>query len=235
MNKLQEYIEKYKQLHDGTTPFYASSEDFEANKLTVNGENKKFLFDGAQFGNKFAKLIKHCIGKMQRGISLLDYGCGMANHHKIRTTTLDGKLLLEFLDNKVQCMYNYDPGVEVFKTKPPLGMTFDIVACSDVLEHVPEEYIPVVLAEISNYTKDNGIMLFTVSVSPGKKKFIDGEYFHITLKEKDWWLQQFKNYTSGKSFYFLYKNKSGEEKIYFNSTTFPFWDEQDMSGGVEFK
>jgi len=100
--------------------------------------------------------------------SLLDYGCGKAACHTpplVKDTTL------------------YDPYREPYDKKP-VG-TFDLVICTDVLEHVPEDEIGRTLVELMNYT--NKVLFLAISTKPAKKVFSDGSNVHITVKPREWW------------------------------------------------
>ena len=63
----------------------------------------------------------------------------------------------------------------------------DIITAWDVLEHIHENDLGVLISNIRNNLKNNG--LFVASVAT----FAD-EHYHVTLKEKDWWLDLFKKY-----------------------------------------
>jgi predicted TPR repeat methyltransferase len=63
----------------------------------------------------------------------------------------------------------------------------DIVTAWDVLEHIPENDLGVLITNIRNNLKTNG--LFVASVAT----FEDHPH-HVTLKEKDWWISLFKRY-----------------------------------------
>lgn len=63
----------------------------------------------------------------------------------------------------------------------------DIITAWDVLEHIHEIDLGVLITNIRNNLKTNG--LFVASVAT----FEDHPH-HVTLKEKDWWLNLFKKY-----------------------------------------
>lgn len=100
--------------------------------------------------------------------SLLDYGCGGASCHKkplVKSTTL------------------YDPYREPY-TKKPTG-TFDLVICTDVLEHIPENEVGRTLAELLNFA--DKVLFLTISTKPARKTFSDGSNVHVTVKPIEWW------------------------------------------------
>lgn len=118
--------------------------------------------------------------------SALDYGCGKANQyekkitHNGRETTLE-----EALGFPVD---KYDPAVKQF-AKTDLTEARDLVWCTDVMEHIPEEDIPNVIDELFRLA---GKALFvTVATYPAKKELPNGENAHVCLKDEAWWRGQF--------------------------------------------
>lgn len=200
MSKLDDYAKKYAGIHTGKDPYKFKDSD----ELTYTTEKNRRLFDGSQLARKFTKYIGYTIQQKGRAITLLDYGCGQARQVSIPVKEFDDKTIFGYYDNMIQCYYCYDPGVPKFSMKPPLGMQFDLTCCADVLEHIPEEHIPVVLTEIKNYTKKNGAMLFSISSNLAKKTFVDGENLHITRQSIDWWLNIFKEYLGDDRAYIMY-------------------------------
>jgi predicted TPR repeat methyltransferase len=63
----------------------------------------------------------------------------------------------------------------------------DIITAWDVVEHIGENDLGVLIANIRNNLKTGG--LFVASVAT----FADHPH-HVTLKEKDWWINLFKKY-----------------------------------------
>lgn len=100
--------------------------------------------------------------------TLLDYGCGGATFHKERllpATTL------------------YDPYREPY-TKEPTG-TFDIVICTDVMEHIPIDEVGKTLARLMELT--DKVLFLAISTKPAGKKFANGENVHVTVRAPHWW------------------------------------------------
>lgn len=100
--------------------------------------------------------------------TILDYGCGKAKAHK---------------KEKLGDVTLYDPYYEPY-SKPPQG-TFDMVICTDVLEHVPYSDIVRVIKELISLT--NKVLFLVISTKPAKKKFSNGENVHLTVKPEIWW------------------------------------------------
>jgi len=122
------------------------------------------------------------------GGNILDYGCGTAVHWTKRV--VDGKSLTEILGDKLVGFRRYDPYHEPFSSKPT--GKYDIVICSDVMEHVPIDDVSGVLRDINGYI-NKGLALFTISTKPSKNSFISGENIHITLLPKDEWIKILDN------------------------------------------
>ena len=68
--------------------------------------------------------------------------------------------------------------------KKPAGR-FDIVICTDVLEHIPEHEIPIVLKEIDGYAWE--IVFLSICTREARKTLPDGRNAHLTIKPPDWW------------------------------------------------
>lgn len=122
--------------------------------------------------------------------SALDYGCGKGNQYFEKRA--GDKTLEETLGYRVR---KYDPAVPQFK-KLPIGQ-FDLVWCTDVLEHIPEEDIGWVIRAIDAYAKK--ALFITVGTYPAKKRLPNGENAHITVRPGDWWREQFEANLSDRS------------------------------------
>ena len=101
--------------------------------------------------------------------SLLDYGCGEAMHH--RKPFLVGNTTL------------YDPYCEPY-SRVPVG-TFDMVICTDVMEHIPEQDVARVIADLINYT--DKVLFLAICTKPASKKFANGINVHLTVQPAPWW------------------------------------------------
>lgn len=103
--------------------------------------------------------------------SMLDYGCGKARAHP---------------EGWAERCDKFDPGYPPFNIKP-VGR-YDLVICTDALEHVEEEFVDNVLQEIFNYATKH--VFLGISTAPAKKMLPDGRNAHITIKPRDWWMQK---------------------------------------------
>jgi 2-polyprenyl-3-methyl-5-hydroxy-6-metoxy-1,4-benzoquinol methylase len=67
-------------------------------------------------------------------------------------------------------------------------LLFDVVTCWELIEHLTEEGIERVAANVRRHLASNG--LWIMSVSPNEE-IINGVRLHQTVQEKPWWLKKF--------------------------------------------
>jgi len=99
--------------------------------------------------------------------NILDFGCGKALFWP------------EHWKNKIQ---GYDPAVAKFNEEP---RSADMVICTDVMEHIPESSVDDALRHISSLSEKWSF--FVIDTKKAKKKFLNGENCHVTIKPRDWW------------------------------------------------
>jgi hypothetical protein len=104
----------------------------------------------------------------------LDFGCGKGTLAK--AFSLSGARWTE-----------YDPGIPGKDTLPE--GRFDLVTCTDVLEHVEREQLDTVLKTLGGYC---GTALFLdIACYPTGKTFGEGPYkgqdLHLIVEEPSWW------------------------------------------------
>lgn len=155
----EELIEQYKQLHN---------EDPKAFSGTSTLQYAVYI------GTKINRLRKKNYNLTQ----LLDYGCGQAIQY--RTCNLD-----KLWDVKVDL---YDPGVERYKTKPLITEKYNIVLCSDVLEHLEEKEIDDMMIELNSYATH--FVFVSIALFPARRNLPDGRNAHTCLKPQGWWISK---------------------------------------------
>ena len=119
--------------------------------------------------------------------TLLDYGCGKAiPYDKDRCKEVDLRHPIQKLCN-LKSFDLYDPAYEKYATLP--NKKYDIVVCTDVLEHIAEQDIDYVLTEILSYSKK--IVFLNISCQPALKHFKEGKFkgknVHISVFDPSWW------------------------------------------------
>ena len=102
--------------------------------------------------------------------SAIDYGCGQSP-------------LLEELNLGYEIEKNrYDPAIPEYSTKP--DHISDLLLNVDVLEHIEEEDLDTVLAEMRSLCKD---ALIIVDLKEAELLLEDGRNAHVTIKPVEWW------------------------------------------------
>jgi hypothetical protein len=112
----------------------------------------------------------------------IDYGCGKGYQYDLDKT---GGYSLEAALGYAP--YRYDPGVSTYEIPPDVEA--DLVWCVDVLECVPEEDMGEIIADLARMAVKG--LFVTVASYPSKKQLPDGRNAHLTIKNEDWWREQF--------------------------------------------
>jgi hypothetical protein len=129
-----------------------------------------------QHQKSIAKLIR------QVGVrTVLDYGCGRGDAYRSPYKTHQAW----FVSRKNITLY--DPAFHA-NSAPPSGQ-YDVVLCSDVLEHIPEHEVEEFIARLFLYARK--AVWASVCCRPAKKLFADGTNMHVTVKPYEWWHETF--------------------------------------------
>ena len=70
---------------------------------------------------------------------------------------------------------------------------FDMVICSDVLEHVPEDEVDQLIERLFGYGRL--VVWASVCCRPAKKTFADGTNMHVAVQPYEWWERKFAAYS----------------------------------------
>lgn len=103
--------------------------------------------------------------------SILDYGCGRSD------------LVAHFWNDGKRRIARYDPAVPNHETMP--DGEFNLVLCTDVMEHILMTDVDQVLREVRRKSRQ---ALFTISLRPARAKLPDGRNAHVTLLSADEWM-----------------------------------------------
>lgn len=86
----------------------------------------------------------------------------------------------------------YDVGVRQLSERPE--GKFEAVICTDVMEHIAEDDVDEVLADIFSFVGDwqddehRSFAFFAIACRPSKKKRLpDGRDVHLCIKHPNWW------------------------------------------------
>jgi SAM-dependent methyltransferase len=100
---------------------------------------------------------------------VLDYGCGHADS-------------LSFIKGNFK-RYKYDPAIEEY-SKLPEGEHFDIIICTDVMEHIPVQGIKDILEWIRRHAY---FAFFSMSCVKAVNILPDGSNAHCTIYAPEEW------------------------------------------------
>jgi hypothetical protein len=109
---------------------------------------------------------------------VLDYGCGQSS--------LIDVLKREYPKIEFE---KYDPAIEEYSEEP--NGKYDFVICTDVLEHIPEEYLDEIIINIKNISDK---IFFNISTKIAIWTLPDGTNCHKTVKDSSWWFEKISKY-----------------------------------------
>jgi len=125
--------------------------------------------------------------------TLLDYGCGKAiPYSKKECKSIGLKKPVQELCN-LDSFALYDPAYP--KYNKLTKKKYDIVVCTDVMEHIAEQDIDWVLKDILSHSKKT--VFLNISCQPALKHFKEGKFkgknVHISVFDGVWWSDKVKN------------------------------------------
>jgi len=142
--------------------------------LVTMHKTSKWGGDGYKAMKELEPIIKATKPK-----TLLDFGCGRG--------TLKAELIKR---GHTMFVTEYDPGIPG-KDKVPEGQ-FDMITCTDVLEHIEPAYLPAVLQQILNYKPET--VFFIIATRPANALLPDGRNAHLIIQKPKWWCTELDDY-----------------------------------------
>jgi 2-polyprenyl-3-methyl-5-hydroxy-6-metoxy-1,4-benzoquinol methylase len=131
--------------------------------------------------------------------TVLDAGCGSGKLMRKLIDKCGSELVVHGFDIANNCLDPYfentkDEILTVGNLWDPddFDKEYDAIICTDVLEHIPTEKVPLVLKNFYRCTRKLcylAIALFQDCFGPR----ILGQPLHLTLKEPSWWLKEIKS------------------------------------------
>jgi 2-polyprenyl-3-methyl-5-hydroxy-6-metoxy-1,4-benzoquinol methylase len=185
---MSKYLQYYKDIFNGK-PFLRNGEE-----ITIN---QKVVFDGGGIMMIYDELDYEI--DRRGAANILDFGCGTSVHWHM-DVPIRGKRTqsaTEYFGKKLRGFYRYDPAHPEYHIKPT--GKFDIIMCTEVLEHIPMEEMHDILTEMASYLVEDGIVILTIPKGLSSNSFPDGQNTHTTLMSTKEWHdlldQYFKQYT----------------------------------------
>ncbi len=115
--------------------------------------------------------------------SVLDYGCGKGT-------------LGEKVKDSIEIDWtDYDPAIRGKRVKKKC----DLVVCTDVMEHVEEEFVDAVLSDISELSN---VAYVHIACGAAGEILADGRNAHITQRSIEWWQDMVEKNMDGTKEYF---------------------------------
>lgn len=118
-------------------------------------------------------------------VTIIDFGCGTGRAAlKIRDATGCPVIGMDFTDNSRDMEASTLPFVQHDLTEP-IPIKAGIGYCSDVMEHIPPQYVQIV---IQNIMESVPLCFFQIATFPdiqGEK--VIGSPFHLSVHPFDWW------------------------------------------------
>jgi len=131
--------------------------------------------------------------------SIIDYGCGKAMAYKD----------YPFEKKKID-IFLYDPYFLKYRKLPK--KKFELLICTDVMEHIQKNEIENTLIKMNNYSSKN--LYFSICTRPAKKILPDGQNAHVTLMSKNEWMTIIeKNISKEKKVYLRFDNEKNITEI----------------------
>jgi hypothetical protein len=119
--------------------------------------------------------------------TLLDFGCGAGKQYTEECYHVFWNIMPTL----------YDPAVPAY-SKRPKG-TFDGIISTDVMEHIPEDELDDVIADLVGYARLWCFVSVCCRPAKANKNLPDGRNAHVTIKPPEWWREKLDEAFAGKA------------------------------------
>ena len=153
-------------------------------------EQYRTVAPGEGLAMKFLNIVKPEVDSR-----VIDFGCGTGRGAVL--IALLGRCDVTLVDFAPNCIDSeMGKAIEVqdrlhfleHDLTDPLPITAPYGFCTDVMEHIPEEWVQVVLTNILKSAKK---VFFNISTDKDSCGALIGETLHMTVKDAQWWSDQF--------------------------------------------
>ena len=148
-------------------------------------------------------LLKYFGSRVCEGDSIIDFGCGSGRTAVVWLAANLKVRLVDFCDNSLSpdiflLSVGPNPKVSFYQeclwSLPDSLKPADWFSCFDVLEHIPESKVEVVLKAISIRMRKGGLMSIALREDVWGKEI--GEKLHLTVRPYEWWKERVSRYFS---------------------------------------
>lgn len=167
--------------------FFLKIKEMMANKAKTRIQSDKYISEYKILHQEKDSFGASCIKQLNyitliidyiKPKKVLDFGCGK------------GTLIKELSSVYPDIVFDgYDPAVSEFENLPE--GEYDLVICTDVLEHIPENNLKNVVKKIKEYSSR---VFFQLHHSKASQILPNGENAHVTVKPPLWYEKLFKKY-----------------------------------------
>lgn len=139
-------------------------------------EQYRQIHSSKQYGRNSELLTgyihRHVLGRLEVR-TILDFGCGQSR-------------LVDWLAKLSDAKgFRYDPAIPDWSTMPVTSA--DLVICTDVMEHIPEDDVDDVLTQIRSISRH---AYFNIALAMAGEVLPNGENAHCTVRPDKWWQEK---------------------------------------------
>lgn len=192
----QDYAERF-----GTKPLYHIITEHTVASESIDHQSPRGATHDSSTNLHFNRRVYELLNRTTN-VSLLDLGC--AGGGLVRSFLEDGNTAVGIEGSDIPkldqlCEWSNCPLhlftcdiTRPFSIQSPAGKieTFDLATAWEVLEHIPNERLPSLIENIKTHLSPGGYFVASVDQTPDINP-LTGSVYHVTLKDKPWWTEQF--------------------------------------------